>query len=397
MSGPRDLDEVVHLERKESLPDDFGAENLPPLSDWPPPEILERWAARRADQIRRRTTRRRMAGLVVLAALLVAGVVVLARGNKPGPSRTPGVVAVEPGAVALSLDLGLQRVVAVVAVPDGAAPVVVSIPYAAEVDIIGGAPITVSEAAATPGIMVAAAQAALDRRVEHYVAFDTNALSNLIGSLGGVDVQTDESFSFAGQVLGPGLVHATGGAALAYLQTASPEDVDARWEEVLAGVFAAPSDAGAWRSLFGQSDAIEQVRALLDRAQGAIVLEVPTSPLPDGGIAVDGNASADLVARHFGAPTGRLVRVIVLNGNGRPTVGRELAELLAPAGFRVVAAQDAFSSSVTETEIVAADDSFAPDAERVQVLLGVGMVYVDSQPTGIADITIKVGKDFKSG
>jgi hypothetical protein len=52
---------------------------------------------------------------------------------------------------------------------------------------------------------------------------------------------------------------------------------------------------------------------------------------------------------------------------------------------------------VTQTEIVAAGDVFEGDAERVQALLGVGMVYVDAQPTGIADITIKVGKDFTSG
>jgi LytR cell envelope-related transcriptional attenuator/LytR_cpsA_psr family len=395
VTAPGDLDDIVHLEG--GAPATRGNGDLPPLSDWPPPEILERWAARRASLIRRRRTRRRLVALIALAGLLVGGFLAVAGRPGKGSSHTPAAVEVKPGAVAMSLDLGVQRVVAVAAVPQGIPPVVVAIPAGAEVDITGGDPITVSEAAATPGLLVAAVQAALDRRVEHYVSFDTNALSNLIGSLGGVDVQTDESFSFGGQLLGPGPVHATGGAALAYLQSASPEDVDVRWEEVLAGVFAAKRNAGAWRSLFGQSDAIDQVRVLLDRAQGAFVLELPTTPTLNGGIAVDGTASADLVERHFGAPSGRLVRVIVLNGNGRPTVGRELAQLLAPAGFRVVAAQDAASFRVTQTEIVAADDGFAPDAERILTLLGIGMVYVDSQPTGIADITIKVGRDFKSG
>ena len=72
----------------------------------------------------------------------------------------------------MSLDLGIQSVVAVVAVPDGSPPVVVAVPAGAEVDITGGDPVTVGEAASTPGLMVAAVQAASDRRVEHYVAVE---------------------------------------------------------------------------------------------------------------------------------------------------------------------------------------------------------------------------------
>jgi LytR cell envelope-related transcriptional attenuator len=212
-----------------------------------------------------------------------------------------------------------------------------------------------------------------------------------------VDVETEAPFTFGAQLLGPGPVRLTGGAVVAYLQQSTQEDLNARWEEVLAGVFSSEGSAKAWGSLTGQSDAIDQVRVLLDRASGAIVLELPTAPTLDGGISIDSDTSAELVKDHFGPPSGQLIRVVVLNGNGRATVGRELAELLAPAGYRVVAAQDAVSSSVTQTEIVAADDSFAPAAERLQALLGVGMVYVDSQPTGVADITIKVGKDFKAG
>ena len=111
---------------------------------------------------------------------------------------------------------------------------------------------------------------------------------------------------------------------------------------------------------------------------------------------MDTRATAELVRRHFPPASTGLVRVIVLNGAGRPSVGEELAALVAPAGFRVVSEQD-LPFTVTETEIVAGGDLFAPQAERVQSLLGVGMVYVDAQPTGIADITIKVGKDYKAG
>jgi hypothetical protein len=380
-----------------TTPEELEEEDLRPLADWPPPEILERWASRRSQQIRRRKARRRVFMAVTLIGLLVAGVLVLSRSSGSRPRIPVAETAVRPGAVAISLDLGLQRVVAVVAVPDGSPPAVIAIPAEAQVDITGGAPITVAEAAATPGLMVAAAQASLDRRVDHYLAIDAPHLANLIDALGSVNVQVEVQFSFGTQLLGPGTVRVTGGAAVAYLQEATAEDLNGRWEEVLSGVFGAKGGSKAWGSLVGQSDAIPQVRALLARAGGAIVLELPTAPTPDGGIAIDNTASSDMVKNLFGALTGRLVRVVVLNGTKRVTVGRDLAELLAPAGFRVVAAQDAFSSSVTQTEVVAAGDAFAADAERVQALLGVGMVYVDSQPTGIADITIKVGKDYQSG
>jgi LytR cell envelope-related transcriptional attenuator/cell envelope-related transcriptional attenuator-like protein len=400
-----DLDDVVDLgsERRPvperaDLRDHPVPDDLPPLADWPPPEILERWAARRAEAIRRRRARRRLTGLVVLIAMVVGAVVMLSRGHPSSRTPTPAEVQVRSGAVALSLDLGIQRVVAVMAVRDGSPAAIVAIPSSAEVDITGGDPITVSEAAVSTGLMVAAVQAALDRRVEHHVTFDSTALMNVVDGLRGIDVQAEAPFTFGTQLLGPGPVHLTGGAVVAYLEQATPDDLTGRWEEVLAGLFSAKGSDTAWRSLIGQSDSIEQVRVLLDRASNAIVVELPTAPNLDGGIEVDSDASADLVSRYFGAASGqRLVRVVILNGNGRATVGRELAELLAPAGYRVVAAQDAFSHSVTQTEIVAGGDAFEQDAEHVQAILGVGMVYVDSQPTGVADITIKVGKDFKSG
>lgn len=406
MTAPGGLDDVVDLDGTpsdhdqgldpEAIGEQDPLDDLPALADWPPPEILERWAKRRADQVHRRSTRRRGIALVAMIALVAVGVAALTRGSTHPLRKTPGVVTVKPGSVALSLDLGFERVVAVVSVPDGIAPSVVAVPGAAKVDITGGEPLTVAEAAATPGLMVAAVQAALDRRVDHYVAFDANAMTNLVDSLGGVDVQTEAEFAFGAQLLGPGPEHLTGGAVIAYLLQATPEDVDARWEEVLSGVFSAKAAASAWDALIGQSDTIEQARVLLARADGAIVLELPTAPTLDGGIEVDGTASAGLVSRNFGPVTTRLVRVIVLNGTGDPNLGQDLAGRLSLSGFRVVAAQDAVSFSVTQTEIVAAGEALVPDAERVQALLGVGMVYVDAQPTGIADITIKVGKDFQS-
>jgi hypothetical protein len=49
------------------------------------------------------------------------------------------------------------------------------------------------------------------------------------------------------------------------------------------------------------------------------------------------------------------------------------------------------------TQVVASDDSFLSKASQVQAILGVGSVYVGPESSGVADITIVVGKDFKAG
>jgi LytR_cpsA_psr family/LytR cell envelope-related transcriptional attenuator len=372
-------------------------EDLPPLADWPPPEILARWADRRRQRVRRRAARRRGTALVILIALLVAGAVVLVRSSGRQPARSEAAATPLHGTVALSVNVGLRHLLAVVAVPGVDPPVVVAIPAGTRVDITGGVPVTIDEAAAsTSGLLLAAFQAAVDRRLDHYVSVDSTALANVIDALGGVEVEADSEFVSGDRILGPGPSHMTGGSALAYLQQAPDEELTSRWEAVLAGVFGAKGGAEKWRSLFGASDSIEGARSVLGAAAGAIVLELPTAPTQDGGLGVDTRAAAEMVRRHFPAASTGLVRVIVLNGAGRPSVGEELAALVAPAGFKVVSEQD-LPYTATQTEIVAAGDLFAPQAERVQSLLGVGMVYVDAQPTGIADITIKVGKDYKAG
>jgi hypothetical protein len=89
-----------------------------------------------------------------------------------------------------------------------------------------------------------------------------------------------------------------------------------------------------------------------------------------------------------------LIRVIVLNGNGQPGNGSEISTLLAPSGYRVVSSQNLGSFDAEETQVIAATTELLGKANDVRGLLGLGRVYVGSQPTGIADITIVVGKDY---
>src|SRR5437899_2828458 len=84
-------------------------------------------------------------------------------------------------------------------------------------DMWAEAPGTVGTASATPGLTVAAVQAALGRRVDHYLITDDSSLMTLVNNVGGVTVQAESSFSFQGQELGPGQLKLTGAAVLAYL------------------------------------------------------------------------------------------------------------------------------------------------------------------------------------
>ena len=93
---------------------------------------------------------------------------------------------------------------------------------------------------------------------------------------------------------------------------------------------------------------------------------------------------------------GEEVRVQILNGNGVPGIGEEVAEKLSQENFRVILSGNARSLDYEETLIVTYDSSEKglETAERAQELLGVGEVQVSAQGQGIVDLTIVVGKDF---
>jgi hypothetical protein len=90
------------------------------------------------------------------------------------------------------------------------------------------------------------------------------------------------------------------------------------------------------------------------------------------------------------------VRVQVLNGNGVPGIGEEVAARLQGEDFRVILSGNAQRLDYRKTLIVTYDESpqGQKQAERAQDLLGVGEVQVSAQGQGIVDLTIVVGKDF---
>jgi anionic cell wall polymer biosynthesis LytR-Cps2A-Psr (LCP) family protein len=89
-------------------------------------------------------------------------------------------------------------------------------------------------------------------------------------------------------------------------------------------------------------------------------------------------------------------RVQILNGNGVPGIGQQVARELVGHGFRVLLTGNARELTYRKTLIVTYDETAAGRdlAQRARDLLGVGQVQVSAQQQGIVDLTIVVGKDF---
>lgn len=93
---------------------------------------------------------------------------------------------------------------------------------------------------------------------------------------------------------------------------------------------------------------------------------------------------------------GDTVDIQILNGNGVPGVGEEVAARLVGHGYRIALTGNADRLNYRRTLVVAYDRSLGGEglARRVRDLLRVGEVQVASQGQGIVDLTIVVGKDF---
>jgi hypothetical protein len=150
--------------------------------------------------------------------------------------------------------------------------------------------------------------------------------------------------------------------------------------------------ASVWSAAVPAGEDAATVASLLSGAKGADVLELPTT-VTGLGRTKDPAGVRDLVSGAFPAAAPP-VKTIVLDGAGIQGAATDVVARVAPAGFWVVAVQNMRRFNHDETQVVAADQSFLDDATRVASLLGVGRVYVGGQPTGVADVTIVVGKDY---
>jgi hypothetical protein len=86
--------------------------------------------------------------------------------------------------------------------------------------------------------------------------------------------------------------------------------------------------------------------------------------------------------------------LVVLNGNGTPGIGQQVARMLVPEGYVLVASQNASEFGVNVTKIIASDREDLPAARKARYVLGVGQVFLGNQASGVADVTVVVGLDF---
>jgi hypothetical protein len=211
-------------------------------------------------------------------------------------------------------------------------------------------------------------------QVDRAWGIDINWLKGIVEGVGGIQA---------------GFESLDGAGVATYLRDAPDVERSIRWQEVLTGLLEA---------LDGRPGALEDtpgdLRPVFTAGAGEAII-LPVNEVEAGLATPDEEAVAELVEERF-VPTGseERVRLVVLNGNGVPGIGEHVARMLVPEGFNLVASENAASFDQEETSVVATSKEFLDDAHRAQRLLGVGKVYIGTQPTYLADVFVIVGKDF---
>lgn len=216
---------------------------------------------------------------------------------------------------------------------------------------------------------------------------------------------------------GPQLLDPRFVVALLYRTGAGSDDVElgnrhlAFWDGLLEHYAGDPTrladvfEIAAPALLESNASASEQARLferLASLGQGELTLgSLPVSQLSVGGDELY-QADAEELDEFLDDTLGETraashsTRIQVLNGNGVPGIGQEVATKLIGHGFQVVLSGNAPRLNYKKTLIVTYDAS--PEgreiADKARELLGVGEVQISAQEQGIVDLTIVIGKDF---
>ncbi|HSL12282.1 MAG TPA: LCP family protein [Actinomycetota bacterium] len=337
------------------------------------------------------TSRARLVA-VVLAVAAIGAVAVWAttRGSDRSDER-----ATPPGGRGRS-DLTVIAVrgtpnalIAVVGVHPERPPAALVLPGNVTVVAPGQGETTIDGVAALSGESIRIAVSnAIGRWADRYAVADAESFAAAIDQMGGLEVDLSEPATLDGGDLGAGTHELSGGEVMVLLSETG-DVAPIRWADVVEGLLEAGPLPG---SAFAESDDAAGTVGALERARGAVVEIAPVAPVADQASVLDQPAADGLVRNLFGGrpPT----PIVVENGNGEPNVGEVVAARLLPEGFQIVISQNADSFRHRRTEIAATAGEFADEAERVRELLGVGRVVVSQVPSGLADITIVVGRDF---
>jgi LytR cell envelope-related transcriptional attenuator len=322
--------------------------------------------------------------MALAAAAVVAGAVlatlVVPRESGPFDSGEDSPAVGVPAQLVVVWTLWDERpgeapLVAVLAAGGGREPVAVAVPGNTEVDVPGHGNLAVLDEVAASGdlsTVAATVENMLGVRVDEAWGIDIEELGSLVDAAGGIQA---------------GFERLEGGGAAAYLRDAPDVERAIRWQEVLTGLSEALDGAALPR-------VPEQVRPVFTAGPRQAVI-LPVEDIGAGLVRPAVPEVAELVSERF-VPTGfqEKVRLVVLNGNGAPGIGEEVARRLVPEGFRVVASENLEAFDQKQTSIVATSGEYLEAAHTARRLLGVGRVFLGEQPTYVADVFVIVGKDF---
>lgn len=154
---------------------------------------------------------------------------------------------------------------------------------------------------------------------------------------------------------------------------------------------ATPPDSAAYRTLAAVASGTARVSVLPVQAAGTLDGE-------EEAYQVDKAELAKLVATVFaGRPAvASRLRVRVLNGTGELELAQKVATRLVPAGLQITHTGNANPLGQRETQIIYYDPAKRPAAEKVRQALGVGLLVHNRNQTDVVDVTVIVGKDFRT-
>jgi hypothetical protein len=260
-------------------------------------------------------------------------------------------------------------------------PVIVAVPADVTINVPGQGLGTVGEAAAggDVGLVGVALENLVGVRMDGSVDSTTAELQAAVDALGTIEV--------ADQVM-------AGAQVVEYLTAqdpgALPDERFLRWQDVLEGI--RDGVAANPAAVAGFPEPLRPILAAGSPDPMALYA-LPVVDLGAGLLRPDAKGLDALVKDVFVPYAGDEVRIVVLNGVGRPGVGEEVARILVPEGYQLVATGNANTFEVKTTKIISLSESDLSAAQRARDLLGVGQVLM-AEPTGLADLQIVVGQDF---
>jgi LytR cell envelope-related transcriptional attenuator/LytR_cpsA_psr family len=346
-----------------------------------------------------RERRRRLIAVTALIALAGAAAAwLLLPGGAPNPPVAPvdagadgpgPALVVPPTTFAISVRDAAVPLIAVVHVGDEGDVPVLTVPADLQLEVPGlGESSTAGIADQDPQAMRASLSNTVGTWIEHYLVLDIHDVAVLADATGGLTMTLPGEVTLSGRAVGPGDVTMDGTQIGEYLGIGG-SNAFTRWEILLPALLSARTG----RSLTGESDDLRAVAQLLP-VGGEVRIDTFPTRISAGSTRVpDFDALDAMMASDFGvnAPP---VPVLVQNGVGDPGIAAGVPALLVPKGFRVVLSTNADSFHHRTTLVIAGGADHVAEARRVVRALGVGELGVTEVPSGLADITIVIGKDF---